>query len=306
VASYITNYVSLLQSNADGSYTVIATASGKSTATDGNTDDVFEQGETVTIDSALNSEQIQTEIVGIFEDGYIVYADGGYALFSNTDHPDEMTFNIETDEGGGTPGLPVCFTAGTKIDTPNGPVAIETLKAGDLVLTSTGYRAVKWLGWRHYQLRSPRFTAAYRQDIMPVRVRAHALADNVPSHDIVLSPWHHLYIDGVLVKANQLVNGQTIVQESQLSRVTYYHLELDQFDVVSAHNVYSESWADGGNRDFFENVDVAALRPEDQMRRRAARPGFNVLANSSPVLAEIKARIVARADTISDDSAIAA
>lgn len=301
MASYITDYVSALSKNADGSYTVLATAEAKSTATDSNADNVFAQDEPVVVDSEMNTDIIEANIEGIFEDGYIVFADGGYVLFSNTNHPADMTFEVDTDEGGGTPGLPVCFTAGTLIDTPNGPVAIEDLKSGDIVLGSSGHRVVKWLGWRQYQLQSPRFTEAHRKNIMPVRLRAHALSDNVPSRDIILSPWHHLYIDGVLIKANRLINGRTIVQESKMSRVTYYHLELDQFDVVQAHNVYSESWADGGNRDFFENVDVATLRPEDQMRRRADRPGFTLLSDSAPVLAEIKARIETRAEQFDAD-----
>lgn len=185
------------------------------------------------------------------------------------------------------------------IETAQGPVAIEDLKVGDLVLGSTGYRTVKWVGWRYYLLRSPRFTEAYRKNIVPVRIKAHALADNVPSRDIVLSPWHHLYIDNVLVKANQLVNGVSVLRETEVSRVTYYHVELDQFDVVCAHNLYSESWADGGNRDFFENVDVATLRPEDQMRRRADRPGFTVLNAKDPLMTAIRARLAARAEQFS-------
>jgi len=306
MASYITQFGSFLQSNGDGSYTVLATASGTSTATDSDAGDVLEQGETVTVQTELNDVVFEAEIIGIYGDGYIVIQDGGPVLFSNTEYPADFEFTIDAPGGGTVPGLPVCFTAGTLVDTPNGPVAIETLNVGDYVLAASGYREVKWLGWRQYQLRSPRFTHAYRQNIMPVRVRAHALADNVPSRDIVLSPWHHLLIDGVLVKANQLLNGQSVVQESQVSQVTYYHIELDQFDVVSAHNVYSESWADGGNRDFFENVDVTALRPEDQMRRRAERPGFTVVADSSPVLAEIQARIAARAESMTADLAAAA
>lgn len=301
MATYETSYASWLQENEDGSYTVGPVSDETSTATEANPDGVFEQGEEVTIETTANTDVINAPIVGIYQDGYIVEYDGGPVLFSNTAYETGTVFNIETDDTGGTPGLPVCFTAGTLIDTPRGPVAIETLQAGDLVLSSTGYRPVKWIGWRHYLLRSPRFTEAYRNDVMPVRIKAHALADNVPSRDIVLSPWHHLYIDSVLVKANQLVNGRTIVRESAMSRVTYFHIELDQFDVVRAHNVYSESWADGGNRDFFENVDVTTLRPEDQSRRRAERPGFTVLGTNDPKLAAITQQIDSRAQQRDDD-----
>ncbi|CAM4330192.1 Hedgehog/Intein (Hint) domain-containing protein [Bordetella tumbae] len=300
MATYETSYASALNLNADGTYNVLATSDSSSIATEANDDGVFEQGEQLTIDTDINTDQIQTTIVATYQDGYIVYADGGYVLFSNTVPPE--AFLPERDTDGKTPALPVCFTAGTLIDTPKGPMAIEALQIGDLVLGSTGYRPVKWIGWRQYVLRSPRFTEADREAIVPVRIKAHALADNVPSHDIVLSPWHHLYIDNVLVKANQLVNGHTIVRESTLSRVTYFHIELDQFDVVCAHNLYSESWADGGNRDFFENTPITMLRPQDQQRRRALRPGFLVLNAKDPLLVDIQQRIAVRAEQSGDDA----
>lgn len=302
MATYETSYASALGLNADGTYTVLATSPSQSTASEAVADGRFERGEQVTVDTDINSDQLQTTIVDVFEDGYIVFADGGFVLFTNTQYSEDTIITPETDAGGGTPGFPVCFTAGTLIDTLNGPVAIESLQIGDLVLGSSGYRPVKWIGWRHYLLRSPRFTEDQREAIVPVRVKAHALADNVPSRDLVLSPWHHLYIDNVLVKANQLVNGDTIVRESALSRVMYFHIELDQFDVVCAHNTYSESWADGGNRDFFENVDVTTLRPEDQTRRAATRPGFKVVGAKDPLLIAIQQRIAARAEQSEDDA----
>ncbi|OZI52705.1 Hint domain-containing protein [Bordetella genomosp. 4] len=302
MATYQTAYASALIRDASGNFIVMETSASVSTATEAVDDSTFNYQEQITIDTDINTEQIEAVIEAFYQDGYIIYADGGHVLFTNTEYEPGFTFKADLDENGQPPALPVCFTAGTLIDTPNGPVAIESLQVGDMVWGSTGYRPVKWIGWRQYLLCSPRYSEAYRDGIVPVRIRAHALADNVPSRDIVLSPWHHLYIDDVLVKANQLVNGRTIVRESTLTRVTYFHIELDQFDVVRAHNVYSESWADGGNRDFFENVDVATLRPADQTRRRAQRPGFTVLSTGDALLADIRQRVAMRAEH-SDDNA---
>lgn len=293
MATYETSYASALVRFEDGTFTVLATSASASTATESIDDGAFWNGEQVTIDTESNTDQIQTTVQGVYQDGYVVYVDGGYVLFSNTDHPDGTSFLFDVDENGNSV-LPVCFTAGTLIDTPNGPVAIEALRVGDLVAGLSGYRSVKWIGWRHYLVNSPRFTASRREAIVPVRIKANALADNIPSRDIVLSPWHHLYIDNVLIKANQLVNGRTVLRESGISRVRYFHIELDQFDVIRAHNVYSESWADGGNRNFFENVDVTTLHPKDMVRRTATRPGFNVLAAKDPLLAKIQQRIALR------------
>jgi len=176
----------------------------------------------------------------------------------------------------GTFVMPVCFLKGTLVRTPDGEVAIESLQPGDQVLGLSGTRHVKWVGWRKYRvalLRSDNERAA----TWPIRIRQHAFGHNLPGSDLWVSPWHHLLLDGVLVRAKCLVNGSTIVQEARMGWIEYYHVELDQFDVVLTHGVYSESWADGGNRDFFQNAPVSELRPQDRKRRLAERPGFTVL-----------------------------
>jgi len=48
-----------------------------SAATEATDDSFFERGEQVAIDSESNAEQIQANIEGIYQDGYVVYADGG-------------------------------------------------------------------------------------------------------------------------------------------------------------------------------------------------------------------------------------
>lgn len=194
--------------------------------------------------------------------------------------------------------FPVCFVKGTLLTTPNGPIAIEDLVAGDEVLGSTGWREVKWVGWRNY---SPVdfFSREDKIRLAPVCIRAHAISENVPSSDLRVSPWHHLSVDGELVRAGDLINDITVVQELHVTEVAYYHVELDQFDVIMAHGIYSESWADGGNRNFFQNADITSLRPEDMKRRRAPRPGFDHLVlRKGKELAAIHHRVAQRANSI--------
>jgi hypothetical protein len=191
---------------------------------------------------------------------------------------------------------PVCFTKGTLLETMQGAVPIEALEVGDQVLGSSGVRTVKWVGWRHYHAVSLQ-TPEQRTNATPIRIMTGALGEQMPTQDLRVSPWHHLYIDGVLVRAKDLINGQTIVQELDCQQFSYYHVELDQFDVIRAHGVYAESWADGGNRDFFQNVDVTCLRPEDRQRRQANRPGFKVLRKPDDI-AVIHARIAERAEKL--------
>jgi hypothetical protein len=191
--------------------------------------------------------------------------------------------------------MPVCFLRGTMVLTPEGEVVVQDLKAGDKVIGSSGVREVKWVGYRKTIIHT--IAPEQRAKHLPIRICRNAIANLVPAKDIVVSPGHHVLIDGKLVRATDIQNGKTIYQETHHISFHYYHVELDQFDVISAHGLFSESWADGGNRDYFSNVDVAALHPEDRQRRRAERPGFVALRKSKE-LTRIKAQLESRAEQL--------
>lgn len=186
---------------------------------------------------------------------------------------------------------PVCFTRGTMIATPNGEIAIEDLAIGDEVFALGGTRVVRWIGYRFFA--AARVPAEHRETILPIRVHAGALGYGIPSRDLTVSPGHHLLVNGQLVKAGALVNGTSIVQGADTARIDYFHVELDAFDAVLACGIYSESWADGGNRDYFQNVDVTALHPEQRQRRQADRPGFTLMSEAD--IAALQLEIAERA-----------
>ena len=158
-------------------------------------------------------------------------------------------------------GAVACFVRGTRIATPSGQVAVERLAIGDLVSTEAGAsRPVKWIGWRSY---AGAFIA-HNRNVLPVVVREGALRDGVPQRDLHLSPKHALYLDGVLIPAEALINGSTIMQRSDLAEVEYYHVELDQHDVVFAEGAPAESFVDCESRSLFQNAaEFHALYPED-------------------------------------------
>ncbi|MGJ8517317.1 Hint domain-containing protein [Carnimonas bestiolae] len=191
-----------------------------------------------------------------------------------------------------------CFTEGTLISTPSGEVAIETLKQGDLVNTLSGPKALKWVGFRTLT-NMEKWNNREKANNYPVHILANALADGVPARDIAVSAWHHLYVNNVLVRAMDLVNGKTIYQEESVKAVKYFHLELDSFDVILAHGVYSESYSDNGaNRGFYDNA-VTAIRPQSNQRGGIApRPGFSVIRpnRNADVLVAIKQSVDARAE----------
>jgi Hint domain len=156
----------------------------------------------------------------------------------------------------------ICFMPGTLIRTPGGEAAVETLKAGDLVMTTDGKAApVAWLG---RQTVSMIFSDTLRT--LPIRIKAGALGDNIPSRDLLLSPDHAVLVDGVLIQAGALVNGRSIVREDDVPQVfTYYHVELGDHSLILAENTPAETFINNVNRLAFDNwAEHEVLYPEGQ------------------------------------------
>jgi Hint domain len=153
-----------------------------------------------------------------------------------------------------------CFMRGTMIRTPAGDIAVEMLRRGDLVTVADGRAMpVSWIG---RQTVSTRFADPLR--LLPVRIRAGALGDNVPSRDLLLSPDHAVFVVEILVHAGALVNGSSIVRETNVPQTfTYYHVELDEHCLILADNAPAESFIDNVERLAFDNwQEHQALHPQ--------------------------------------------
>ena len=127
---------------------------------------------------------------------------------------------------------------------------VESIKRGDLVTTADGRTVpVAWLG---IQTVSRQFSDPLR--VWPIRVKAGALDENVPSRDLLISPDHAILVDGALVQAGALVNGTSITREDRLpAKFTYYHVETDDHSLILAHNVPAETFVDNVDRLGFDN-----------------------------------------------------
>lgn len=244
---------------------------------------------------------------GQIENSKLVLTSGGVAVESFA------IGNLPANAGGETPllkevtsgyqtyyelddGTP-CYCPGTLIATTRGEVAVEDLKIGDRVVTAAGKRRpIRWIGNRAY---SGRF-AATNPDVLPVLFRAGSLGDGLPRRDLMVSPLHAMYLEGMLVPAQALVNGVSIVRLQQVERVEYFHIELKTHDILLAEGAPAESFVDDGSRGMFHNahdyaerypnerktaVQYCAPRVEEGPQLEAIRQRLNSLpvARSAPV-----------------------
>ncbi|SEL03867.1 Ca2+-binding protein, RTX toxin-related [Roseovarius nanhaiticus] len=142
----------------------------------------------------------------------------------------------------------ICFTPGAQILTPYGERAIETLRAGDMVVTRDhGPQPIRWIGRR---------TVPGVGKFAPISVAAHVL--DGATRGLLVSPQHRLLFTGykaellfghdeVLVAAKHLVDGRDVIAAPQAA-VTYIHMMLDCHEVIYANGAATESFhaADAG------------------------------------------------------------
>lgn len=225
------------------------------TLSDGDLGDVFEKDETLTNVGDLGPTS--SAFYGVYVDGdvtiILTFGDDAYYAWVKLDDPD--TYNspdlIEF-AAISRADVTFCFLAGTQIASPAGPVAVESLHIGDVVVTVSGGRApVKWIG------RQSVVTAfGPPQTRWPVLVRAGALGEGVPSGDLRVTSDHALLVDGVLIQAGALVNGGSVrhLTKAELGeRYTVFHIETEQHELVLAEGVPAETFVDNASRRRFDN-----------------------------------------------------
>ncbi|MDA5559010.1 Hint domain-containing protein [Shimia sp. MMG029] len=144
----------------------------------------------------------------------------------------------------------VCFTAGTRILTPNGDIAVDALNAGDLISTKDrGAQAIRWIGCRHI----PAEELDMRPHLKPVRICAGALGTGLPNRDLIVSPQHRVLISSkiaermfgqkeVLIAAKKLTKFDGIeVIEDNPDGVFYYHFLCENHELVWSEGAITET-----------------------------------------------------------------
>jgi antigen 43 len=124
-----------------------------------------------------------------------------------------------------------------------------------MVQTLDGAKPVKWTGHRSVDVTKLRDPEAHRL----VRVTRGAFAENVLHTDLLITPEHSVFVDGVFVPVRLLINGGIIARDQNMDRYTYFHVELDQHGILIANGLTTESYLDTGNRRQFANSDVTTM-----------------------------------------------
>ena len=130
-------------------------------------------------------------------------------------------------------GAPACFAAGTRIATPRGERAVETLTIGDVVLTASGAaRPIVWIGHRRVDcLRHPS-----RSGSGPCGSRMMPSVRASPIATCSCRPITRCSIQDVLIPVRHLINGTSIASVT-VSEASYFHIELATHDVLLAEGL---------------------------------------------------------------------
>lgn len=174
----------------------------------------------------------------------------------------------------GTGGV-ICFTPGTRIETPEGPRLVEELREGDHVQTKDdGAQEIQWIGSR--RMTGARLFAMPR--LRPIRIRAGALGVERPEEELLVSPEHRMLISGdvaralfntseVLVAAKDLLNNATVTVDLAVREVTYIHLLLPRHQILWANGIETESFHPA-------SATLSTLDEADRLRLLARYPAM--------------------------------
>lgn len=136
----------------------------------------------------------------------------------------------------------VCFAAGTLIATPRGEIAVEDLRAGDLVLTvDAGAQAIVWKG------SVARDWSPDHHSDKPIVIKAGSLGQGLPFRDLRVSPQHRVLLSdaedpaGVFVPAKGLLVLPGVRQMAGCRSVVYHHIMLERHQLLISNGMPTES-----------------------------------------------------------------
>jgi hypothetical protein len=165
---------------------------------------------------------------------------GGSALFATLTKA--RTTAAQNSQGNQNGQGQSCFLKGTNIRTVVGERKIEDLAVGDLLPTGFGgicpIQSTEYYPYKRSDQAKP-----WAEDVLPVRVARSALSFDVPHRDLYVTKPHALFIDGVLVPVDSLINGTTVTLYDALglNELEFFHVKLECHDVIYAEGAACET-----------------------------------------------------------------
>ncbi len=143
------------------------------------------------------------------------------------------------------------FVTGTLILTATGERPVETLEAGDLVVTrDNGLQPLRWVGRKEIAA-----GADMQIDFRPVCIPAHSFGAGKPAQDLYVSPRHRIMVADyhcnllfgtpeVLTAAKHLTGSKAFLSDRTCG-FAYFHLLFDQHQIVYSNGLPTESFHPG-------------------------------------------------------------
>ncbi len=224
---------------------------------------------------------------------YIIPGSGNAAAISN--YPNAV---LDSNDPNGVwstrflNGNPVCFVAGTMIQTPLGPRPVEQLQAGDLVDTlDDGPQPLIWVGGG---------SVIAQEEALPVCISAGVL-DN--DRDLWVSGQHLLMLSGpdcellfgeseVLVAAKHLLSLAGVYRAIGTGKVSYHHILMQQHHLVLAEGTAAETLFPGPQ--VFETLSSRNVASLEQVLLASEMVGHYPHSAARRVLLAHEARVLLR------------
>ena len=145
----------------------------------------------------------------------------------------------------------VCFAGGTRILTPRGEIPVDDLKVGDHVTTlDHGSKPILWISTSRHV-----WPGSLEKE-RPILISSGTFGLNTPSRDLIVSPQHKILLlmasaQGcsndveVLAPAKGMTSLPGIRCMKGKREVTYYHILLEEHEILLSEGVASESFFPG-------------------------------------------------------------
>ncbi len=189
-------------------------------------------GTTITIGGDSYVVGVNTPPDGFNQDGVAVLPNGEQISFDG--------FDSFASSG------PVCFAAGTMIETPEGPISVETLRVGDRLCDIDGTtRPIIWIGRINLRFNSK------NAHHLPIEFKLNSLGQGVPNKPLIVSPQHRILIEMPTIQSEVFAPAKGLIDLPGVRickgkrDVIYHALLLDRHSVVFANGTPVESFFPG-------------------------------------------------------------